>query len=109
MSVDEVTTTRARILYTAAKLTGGERNKSYGHPVGNMTDIARMWNTYMTCRGIKIEGYLDSEDVAHMMTLMKIARTVNHSVPVHADNYIDAAAYQGIAGECAEHTSGRDE
>jgi hypothetical protein len=34
-----------------------------------------------------------------MMVLLKMARS-NNGWPYHEDNYVDAAAYAAIAGEC---------
>ena len=107
MSVDydEKPSTRVRILYEGAKLTGGVRDSAYGEPVGNMQDIAAMWSTYLIGKhrgdlldenGFKLSG----EDVAHMMSLMKIVRT--YAPALTPDNYIDGATYGAIAGECAE-------
>jgi hypothetical protein len=94
--------TRERILYIAAKLTAGDRNKAYGEPVQNMQDIAALWQVYIDGKRRHSEGHLrlSGEDVAHMMSLMKIARTF---VPrLSPDTYIDSACYEAIAGECAE-------
>ena len=90
---------RATILYTAAKVTSGDRDKTYGEPVGTMQNIARLWSEYLTIR-MGVEVCLTGEDVAHMNTLMKIARTVVRG-PAHVDNYIDGSCYEAIAGECA--------
>lgn len=95
-------TAREKILYTAAKLTSGDRDRSYGEPVGNMQDIARLWQAYLDCKRINNEGYiqLTGEDVAHMCSLMKMGRTF--STVLTPDTYIDSACYEAIAGECAE-------
>ncbi len=98
---DRVASVREKILYEGAKITSGARNSTYGPPVPNMQDIARMWQTYLSQKMLNNEGslVLRGEDVAHMMTLMKIARTLQPMM--HADNYLDGAVYQAIAGECA--------
>ena len=100
--MDEKPSTRERILYTAAKLTANDRNKQYGPPVKNMQDIAKLWTAYLrvTEWHIEEEHDLTGEDVAHMMSLMKIARTIQPDIV--PDTYIDSACYQAIAGECAE-------
>lgn len=94
---------RCQLLYAGAKLTNGDRDAEYGSPVGNMQDIARLWQAYLIGAGHMEENNrvdrLTGEDVAHMMTLMKIARTYANA---KADTYIDSATYQGIAGECAK-------
>jgi hypothetical protein len=97
--------TRARMLYKAAKLTTGDRDKAYGSPVSNMQDIASLWTAYLRMIGVQVPYLsLRGEDVAHMMALMKMSRTVaNNYTP---DTYIDSACYEAIAGECAEAERG---
>lgn len=92
---------RCRILYNGAKLTAGDRDKEYGEPVKNMQDIGKLWTAYLRTRQWHMEEDEDltGEDVAHMMTLMKIARTFAPAAKF--DTYVDSATYQGIAGECA--------
>ena len=65
-----------------------------------MQDTAHLWSTYLRSRGVDIPlNGLSGEDVANMMALLKIARTgASHK----EDNYIDAATYLAIAGECSE-------
>ena len=96
---DEKPTTRERILYTGAKLTAGDRDKQYGPPVKNMQDIAALWETFLLGRH-EFQGRLTGEDVAHMMSLLKIARS--YASGLTPGNYVDGAVYQAIAGECAE-------
>lgn len=102
---DEQPSTRERILYMGAKLTSTDRNKMYGDPVINMQNIGDLWSTYLLGKyGGKVVDplhfALTGEDVAHMCALMKIARTYKNSK--HMDNYVDAATYIAIAGQCAE-------
>lgn len=93
--------TRARMLYKAARLTVDDRQVAYGSPVGNMQDIATMWTTYMHIKGVlSPHKALSGEDVAHMMVLLKVARTMGHGYT--PDTYVDSAGYSAIAGECAE-------
>lgn len=97
---------REKVLYTAAKLTVGDRDKTYGSPVNNMQNIATMWSAYLYCRfaGQTVDPLnveLTGEDVAHMMSLMKTARCTIPGAP-HPDNYIDGACYTAIAAECAD-------
>jgi hypothetical protein len=89
---------RIQILKRAAEVTGGERQDSYGPVKDNLTNIADLWQVYLTQRNnslVKVEA----EDVAWMMTMLKAARSM---AGYHEDNYVDAAAYAAIAGECAE-------
>lgn len=88
---------RAHVLETALDLTCGDRNKQYGDPLENHTDIARFWSAYLG----QPEA-ITPKDVAVMMALVKIARSKMPNP--HRDNYIDAAAYLAIAGEIHERT-----
>lgn len=94
-------TVRGDILATANKLTHGERNVNYGSPTSNMLAFASLLQGYFEARGFDSSSTIDSEDAAWIMVLAKMARTVDHSRPLHNDNYIDAAAYVAMAGECA--------
>jgi len=93
---------RLKILDDAATLTGVDRQKAYGPPTVNMEHIADLWNAYLRGRAaadcvsfIALTG----EDVAWMMVLTKMARSF---ASFHPDNYVDAAAYSAIAGECRQ-------
>ena len=104
----EVKPTRVQTLETAISLTGGDRNKAYGPPYDNLSDCANLWNTYINTKAACIEATADgsyrvvlrAEDVAWMMTLVKMTRSFQSGY--HPDNYIDSAAYSAIAGECRE-------
>lgn len=98
---------REDILKTAKKLTCGDRNKAYGPPYDNLSDCAAMWETYLNskwgCLVPKGDGYavrITAEDVAWLMSLVKMTRSFYPGQ--HRDNYVDAAAYAAIAGECRE-------
>jgi hypothetical protein len=97
-----MTSIREQYLNKAAELTCGDRNKAYGEPYGNLTNISRLWTAYLI--GRYGEYYMDNveltaEDVAWLNVLQKMARTF--SGKVSPDTYIDAASYSAIAGECA--------
>lgn len=98
---------RVQILNDAARAVGTDRNKSYGPPYDNLSDCAALWEAYlnskMSCLVPQEGGYaarITAEDVAWMMNLLKMARSF-HKVS-HRDNYVDAAGYAAIAGECRE-------
>lgn len=63
-----------------------ERGEKYGHPRENLKRIAEMWTSYL---GFSIEV----QDVAMMMILLKVARTVE--TPMHKDSLVDIAGYVG--------------
>ena len=89
---------RGRILRDADALTTSVRNESYGEPYDNLSAIALLQSAYLEAKyPTNYEG-LTAEDVAWLNVLQKIARTFHPSF--HNDNYIDAAAYAAIAGEC---------
>jgi hypothetical protein len=88
---------RLRLLQRGMELTGGDRNKTYGPPWANLTTHAVLWEAYLEAK-FNLDIKLTAEDVAHMMTLVKMTRTFHGSY--HADNYLDGAVYQAIAGEC---------
>lgn len=99
--------TRETMLNTAKSLTCGDRNASYGPPHDNLSDCAALWEAYLNSnmRCVQKDGdswkvTLTSEDVAWMMVLTKMARSFQSGF--HFDNYVDAAAYAAIAGECRE-------
>ena len=88
---------RVRLLKRGIELTAGDRNETYGDPWSNLTDCAQLWEAYL---GAKLGGdvKLVAEDVAHMMALVKMTRSFRGNY--HDDNYLDAAVYMAIAGEC---------
>jgi hypothetical protein len=88
--------TRDEMLSEAIRLTTGDRNAAYGHPYDNLTHMANMVSAYLSGkRGVDLA--LDAEDMAWIMIMAKASRTV---ASPKDDNYIDAAAYAAIAGEC---------
>jgi len=84
---------RLRIPARAAEVTGGDRQDSYGPVKMNLQRIADLWTAYLDR-----EVVITAEDAAWMMVLLKMARSGADGY--HEDNYVDAAAYAAIAGEC---------
>ena len=76
------------ILDEAIRITGGDRQRDYGHPRINHERIARLWNAYLNCR--KETGDISPEDAAWMMMFTKVARHVNSP---KRDNLVDTAGY----------------
>lgn len=62
-----------------------DRNKDYGAPEDNFRDVARLWGAY---RG---DVKFSRTDVAVMMILVKVARTVTS--PIKDDHWVDIAGY----------------
>ena len=61
-----------------------ERGENYGHPRDNLRRISEMWSTYL---GTEVA----MSDVAMMMILLKVARTVE--TPCHRDSLVDIIGY----------------
>ena len=87
----------------ASRIISGERQGQYGSPEDSFAIIAHLWNGY------KGGNYFNSNDVAVMMALMKIARISNGVFK--EDSYVDAIGYLAIAAElskgCEEESKGK--
>ena len=86
------------ILKKTEKLVNDSRAKTHGDKVANHENIARLWSSYLQNK-TKLMIVLTPEDVAQLMTLLKIARSQagEHNI----DDYIDTCGYASIAGEIA--------
>ena len=89
------------ILRRAADLVDGDRAETYGDMARLHRNIAIMREAYRRIRRDPKAPY-NAEDMAHHETLKKICRSQCGSNT--DDNYVDAAAYQGIAGELSERS-----
>lgn len=98
------TITRASILDSAKEIVTGEREQQYGKPEDNFRMIGNLWEIYLKARCLDHDGGLDilPEDVAMMMSLLKIARIASGNYKV--DSFVDLAGYAACAGECAERS-----
>lgn len=92
--------TRADILHAAEKCVCGQREQDYGTPEDNFETIAKLWETYLRRACVDEAGgvYIDANDVAMMMALLKIARIAAGGGK--ADNWIDLAGYAACGAEC---------
>lgn len=89
---------RETILDAAKSIITGEREKQYGHPEDNFKVIARFWEVYLSERCVGSGGItINPEDVAIMMTFLKIARIMSGNYK--EDSFIDACGYLALAGE----------
>lgn len=68
----------------------GERQDQYGAPEDSFKLIAGYWSAYLG-------RDLSALDVAHMMTLFKVARMSGQGFK--RDNYVDACGYMAIAAD----------
>ena len=85
---------RDEILQTACDLINGERDKEYGDAYLNHARIAALWTTYVRSK----PDDLTPIDVAMMLVLMKVARSIETPKD---DSFIDIAGYAALAGEMA--------
>lgn len=92
--------TRADILHAAEKCVCGQREQDYGTPEDNFETIAELWETYLRRACVDEAGgvYVDANDVAMMMALLKIARIAAGGGK--ADSWIDLAGYAACGAEC---------
>lgn len=93
---------RGRVLLDAHTIINGERQNVYGAPEDSFKLIAQYWSTYLDSKGYAlIDGrdIINADDVALMMTLLKVAREANQH---KRDNIVDAAGYLGIYGTMQE-------
>jgi len=84
---------KTEILETANEYICNDRQQTHGHAEDNFANIARLWSAYL-------DYSITSQDVAILMTLLKIAR-YKHS-PSHVDNAIDMCGYAALAGELGQ-------
>ena len=86
------------ILDKTKNLLSEDREKTHGDKVLNHENIARLWSSYFQNK-YKIAILVLPEDVANLMTLLKIART--QAGKFNLDDFIDSCGYSAIAGEIA--------
>lgn len=88
---------RVAILEEGARITGGDREASYGPPKVNLAcagELKAVFRKHM--RRELSAGELEAVD----MVLTKLGRVATSPAPVR-DTYVDGAAYFAIAGEIA--------
>lgn len=91
------------VLEEAQKVVG-ERAKTHGEDTGACFDaIAASWAAYLSGRhkGPMAAWELTGFDVAQMMVLFKVARSVSGD-RLHKDHYIDQAGYSELAWRLAK-------
>tara|TARA_Y100001963_G_C6776027_1_gene447369 strand:- start:2258 stop:2596 length:339 start_codon:yes stop_codon:yes gene_type:complete len=85
-----------KILDQTKKLVSKDRNEKHGDSIINHENISRLWTGYIQNK-TKLNIIILPEDVANLMTLLKIART--QAGKFNIDDYVDACGYSAIAGE----------
>lgn len=93
------------ILELAAEICDGDRERVYGSPGKNLAAIANLWDSWLLARGFSGPG-IRIEDVACMMTLLKLARLAND--PTHQDSRVDAVAYLYLIEKIERHQAKAD-
>lgn len=88
---------REEVLSEAMWLTTVDRDRVYGNPTTNMQAFADFVEVYMKHRA----DFPTAHDAAIIMALAKIAR-IAVGKTLHRDNYVDAAAYLGMAYEATQ-------
>jgi hypothetical protein len=84
---------KTEILRTANEYITKDRQTTHGQAENNFANIGRLWSAYLN-------HPITPQDVAILMTLLKIAR-YKHS-PSHVDNAIDMCGYAALAGELGQ-------
>ena len=85
-----VITTRSTVLDLARKYVTKDRAADHGNMEDNFTKIAEYWSLHL-------DTPVYSDDVAVMMTLLKLARIKSNRE--HCDNWIDGAGYLACGAE----------
>jgi len=80
------------IIQTAGRTVENIKAKEHGDRKENFSVIAKLWESYLNVP-------VSPEDVAILMTLLKIGRINTKSAPHNDDNFVDAVGYMSIAGE----------
>lgn len=90
---------RGRVLLHAHDIINGQRQQQYGNPEDSFSEIAALWNWWL---GTRLNVPLTAQDVAMMMTAMKLAREKNGAGKT--DNVADACGYLGLYEDLREET-----
>ena len=88
------------ILEEAARLTSGDRQRDYAHPLPNHDRIARLWNAHLSNRSDP-HGPITPQNVAEMMILLKLAR---QGFTPKRDNLVDIAGYARCMEQMMDYT-----
>lgn len=90
---------REKILKAARACVCCDREDEHGDPRDNFLLVASLWESYLAagCIAADAEICINTEDVAAMMMLLKIARIGTGRISM--DNWIDCAGYAALGGE----------
>lgn len=98
--MEEVKQERQAILEDAVACVCGQRQEDYGDPEDSFGVTSQFWEVYVRERCVSPGADVSflPDDVANMMELLKMARSMRG---YNRDNYIDRAGYAACAGEIA--------
>lgn len=88
---------RGKVLRDADHCINGEREGQYGSPEDNFRKIAILWSDYIQLSHDTQFLHLTPADVAKMMVLFKLARSMGPQDKY--DNYVDLIGYAACAAE----------
>ncbi len=83
------------ILQEAERLVNGDRQQSYGDASESFERIADFWHAYLKTK-LKGDAHISAKDVAAMMILLKISRSVTCN---KRDNWVDIAGYAELGSK----------
>lgn len=87
--------TREEILDCAKECVCRSRERDYNGPENNFRNIALLWTVYLN-------RPIEPKDVAMMMVLLKVGRTMTGN---KMDNFVDIAGYAACAGEIVDEAN----
>lgn len=83
------------VLEEAHDLVNGDRQQSYGAASESFERIADFWHAYLKTK-LKDTEHISAKDVASMMILMKVSRSVTSD---KRDNWVDIAGYAELGSK----------
>ena len=95
VSVDLTLPPQESVLQEAERLVNGDRQQSYGDASESFERIADFWHAYLKTK-LKSDVHLSAKDVASMMILMKVSRSVTSN---KRDNWVDMAGYAELGSK----------
>lgn len=91
------------ILQEAHRLTHGDRNRDYGHPLDDYTRTAALISAMLAH---KLKEPITAREMALAMVCVKLSREMNHP---KRDNRTDGAGYFWVADQCEQEARRRAE